>query len=95
MSRRQKFIKYFLAQRARIVLLAADGLSNVAVADRVGVNQSTVVKWRNRYLERGLEGLVDEPRPGDAAHDQRCGGRSGGRQDAGGHANRCDALVDA
>lgn len=53
-----------IAQRARIVLLAGDGMSNVAVAERVGVNQATVVKWRKRFLERGLDGLVDEPRPG-------------------------------
>ena len=43
-----------IAQRSRIVLLAADGLANIAVADKVGVNQATVVKWRKRYLERGL-----------------------------------------
>lgn len=53
-----------IAQRARIVLLAADGLSNVAVADKVDVNQATVVKWRKRFLERRLDGLIDEPRPG-------------------------------
>jgi transposase len=53
-----------IAQRARIVLLAADGMSNVAVAERVGVNQATVVKWRKRFLARRLDGLVDEPRPG-------------------------------
>jgi transposase len=53
-----------IAQRARIVLLAADGMSNNAVADKVGVNQATVVKWRKRFLERRLDGLVDEPRPG-------------------------------
>jgi transposase len=46
------------------VLLAADGLTNNAVAERVGVNQATVVKWRKRFLERGVDGLVDEPRPG-------------------------------
>jgi transposase len=53
-----------IAQRARIVLLAADGLTNKAVAERVGVNQATVVKWRKRFVERRLDGLVDEPRPG-------------------------------
>jgi transposase len=53
-----------VAQRARIVLLSADGLTNNAVAERVGVNQATVVKWRKRFLERGVDGLVDEPRPG-------------------------------
>ena len=55
---------FSIAQRARIVLLAADGLSNNAVAERVEVNQATVVKWRKRFLERGLDGLIDEPRPG-------------------------------
>ena len=53
-----------IAQRARIVLLAADGLANIAVADKVGVHQATVVKWRKRFLERRLDGLIDEPRPG-------------------------------
>ena len=53
-----------IAQRARIVLLAADGLSNIEVADKVGVNQATVVKWRKRFIERGLDGLPDDPRPG-------------------------------
>lgn len=53
-----------VAQRARIVLLSADGLTNNAVAERVGVNQATVVKWRKRFLERGVDGLIDEPRPG-------------------------------
>jgi transposase len=53
-----------VAQRARIVLLAAEGLNNNTVAERVGVNQATVVKWRKRYLARGVDGLIDEPRPG-------------------------------
>ena len=53
-----------VAQRARIVLLAAEGLNNNVVADKVGVNQATVGKWRKRYLERGVDGLIDEPRPG-------------------------------
>ena len=53
-----------IAQRARIVLFAAAGMSNVAIADRLDVNQATVVKWRKRFIERGLDGLLDEPRPG-------------------------------
>ena len=55
---------FSIAQRARIVLLAADGLTNNQVADKVGVNQTTVVKWRKRFIEQRLDGLVDEPRPG-------------------------------
>jgi len=62
-SRRPKS-PHSIAQRARIVLLGTEGMSNVAVAERVGVNQATVVKWRKRFLTRGLDGLVDEPRPG-------------------------------
>src|SRR5512144_1233965 len=53
-----------LAQRARIVLACAEGLTNVAVAARVGVSVPTVRRWRGRYAERGLDGLLDEPRPG-------------------------------
>ena len=53
-----------LAQRARIVLLAADGVSNTAIADKVGVTRQTVVGWRGRYEEGGLRGLEDEPRSG-------------------------------
>jgi len=53
-----------LVRRVRIVLLAAEGLENETIAQRVGVSRSTVWAWRSRYLERGLEGLHDELRPG-------------------------------
>ena len=53
-----------LAQRSRIVLLAAAGLKNVEIAERVGVRRPMVTKWRNRFAEQRLDGLVDEPRPG-------------------------------
>jgi transposase len=42
----------------------ADGGNNGEVASRLGVNTETVRKWRNRFLERRLDGLHDEPRPG-------------------------------
>jgi transposase len=53
-----------LAMRARIVLACADGGSDVAVAARLGLDRNTVGKWRQRYLAAGLDGLLDEPRPG-------------------------------
>jgi transposase/transposase-like protein len=57
-------VKAGLAQRARIVLLAAEGMSNTEVAERVGVSRPTVISWRSRYDRRGIAGLLDEPRPG-------------------------------
>lgn len=53
-----------LALRARIVLAAADGGSNSAVGQRIGVDRSTVRKWRDRFVEQRCDGLLDEPRPG-------------------------------
>jgi transposase len=53
-----------LALRARIVLQAADGDSNTRIARRERVVNATVGKWRSRFLEKRLEGLLDEPRPG-------------------------------
>ena len=53
-----------LALRARIVLACAAGGSDVEVAARLGMSRNTVGRWRKRYLASGLDGLLDEPRPG-------------------------------
>ncbi|MCY3845615.1 MAG: IS630 family transposase [Acidobacteria bacterium] len=53
-----------LALRCRVVLAAADGETNRAIAGRLGCCAATVAKWRGRFAERRLDGLVDEPRPG-------------------------------
>ncbi|MEU7765315.1 IS630 family transposase [Nocardia sp. NPDC049190] len=53
-----------LAQRCRIVLGCVAGKSNKEVAAELGIWPQTVGKWRNRFVARRLEGLVDEPRPG-------------------------------
>ena len=53
-----------LAQRARIVLLAAEGLPNAEIARRVGVSRPTVIGWRNRYVAGGVSALGDLERSG-------------------------------
>jgi transposase len=61
---RSSSIRAGLAQRARIVLLAADGVSNTTIAETVGVSRPTVIGWRERYAASGIAGLDDEPRSG-------------------------------
>ena len=53
-----------LALRSRIVLACAEGTANKEVAARLGVTPQMVGKWRARFVAGGLEGLADEPRPG-------------------------------
>ena len=53
-----------LALRARIVLGCAEGAQNKEVAARLGVDPVTVGKWRRRFLEQRVGGLLDEPRSG-------------------------------
>lgn len=52
------------ALRARIVLRCAEGLANQSVAQELRVTPQTVGKWRQRFVQRRVEGLLDEPRPG-------------------------------
>ena len=52
------------AMRAEIVLLAADGTTNLAIAAQLGVSRLTVATWRQRFAAKRLDGLADEPRPG-------------------------------
>jgi transposase len=53
-----------LALRSRIVLLAADGRNNSQIARELGIHRNVAGKWRSRFLEHRLDGLVDEQRPG-------------------------------
>ena len=54
-----------LAQRASIVLLAADGLENKQIGQRLGITRQTAGRWRDRYAAHGLAGIEkDAPRPG-------------------------------
>jgi len=62
-ARRPKTVQS-LAQRARIILGCAEGKSNSEIAKRMHVTQQMVGKWRTRFLNKRLDGLLDEPRPG-------------------------------
>ena len=61
---RSSVVRAGLALRARIVLLAADGWSNTAIAQAVSVSRPTVLAWRARYRAEGLGGLDDADRSG-------------------------------
>src|SRR5829696_6109394 len=53
-----------LALRSKVVLACAEGGSNTAVAERLRCDRMTVGKWRARFLEHRLDGLLDEQRTG-------------------------------
>src|ERR1039458_3893326 len=55
---------YSRVVRARIVLLAAEGMANVDIGERVGVCVDVVSKWRKRFCQEGLAGLKDRARSG-------------------------------
>ena len=57
-------IRAALAERAKILLLAAQGTSNTEIAHQVGCSRPTVILWRRRYAQGGLDGLLDRPRSG-------------------------------
>ncbi len=61
---RSRSLPHPLVVRAQIVLLAAQGASNTAIAQAVGLSRPTVGIWRQRYLEQRIPGLYDELRPG-------------------------------
>jgi Winged helix-turn helix len=52
-----------LAQRAKLLLLAAEGSTNTAIAEQLGITRPTVIAWRRRDDREGLAGVADRPRP--------------------------------
>lgn len=61
---RRRTAEQRMALRARIVLAAANGEENASIAERLGVALNTVIKWRKRFFEEGMDGLADRKRSG-------------------------------
>ena len=57
-------LPYFMVMRAKIILLAAQGLRNDEIADRLNTRREIVSMWRKRFFEERLRGLEERPRPG-------------------------------
>ena len=74
---RKYTLPYYLVLRARIILLAAQGLDNSQIATRLDVARQVVSKWRKRFFEHRLHGLADRPRPGRPPTFSPSGGRAG------------------
>ena len=61
---RMRTAPYRAVQRARLILLAAEGMANKAIAQEVKLSRAMVVQWRYRFAQSRLAGLQDVPRPG-------------------------------
>jgi hypothetical protein len=57
-------LPYFQVQRAKMILLAAEGLSNDAIASRLDTRREVVSMWRKRFYEERVAGLEERPRMG-------------------------------
>jgi len=64
-TRARKYtLPYYVVLRARMVLLAAEGLSNDEIANSLSVGRDVVSLWRKRFFDKRLRGLEERPRPG-------------------------------
>jgi putative transposase len=61
---RSRSLPHALVVRARLVLMASEGLPSFAIADKLGLSQQTVCLWRQRYVQQGIQGLHDELKAG-------------------------------
>jgi putative transposase len=57
-------LPYAHVRRAQIILLSAQGQTNTQIAPQVGLSISMVGLWRRRFIDQGLMGLYDQPKPG-------------------------------
>jgi hypothetical protein len=70
-------LPYRDVQRAKVVLYAAEGLSNVEIAGRLEMCSKVVGQWRRRFCEQRLDGLLDQPRSGRPRRFPPARGRAG------------------
>jgi transposase len=61
---RKRTLAQRLVFRARIILYCADGLPHRQIKRRINTSVDTVIRWRKRYEQQGIDGLQDRPRPG-------------------------------
>ena len=65
MARARRYtLPYFQVQRAKMILLAAQGIDNDEIARRLETRREVVWQWRKRFYEKRLAGLEERPRPG-------------------------------
>ena len=57
-------LPYAQVRRAQIILMSDQGMTNTAIAKKVGLSIWMVGKWRQRFIDQGLLGLYDQPKPG-------------------------------
>ena len=64
LSRRAHKYTYFMVSRAKMILLAAEGLENDEIALRLNTTRKIVSRWRKHFFEERISGLEERPRPG-------------------------------
>lgn len=74
-SRSRRYtLPHYQVIRAKMILLAAEGVRNDQIADKLDVPRKTVSRWRKRFYEDRLAGLEDQPRPGRSSDFSPSGG---------------------
>ena len=61
---RRYTLPYYVVQRAQMILLAAQGISNDQIAEKLDTRREVVCMWRKRFFEQRLDGLEERSRPG-------------------------------
>lgn len=61
---RSRSLPHGLVRRAQIIIMAAEGLNNKTIAQKMDLSTAVVGMWRKRFIQQGLMGLYDEPKPG-------------------------------